>query len=155
MLLSVGHASAYEHFVSRNGKFEAYTTANSPAGYGMKLFLRRAHSLDTGVILCENQRWMDAKWSPDSRFLAVIDHSDGHIADVSVFGVTAAAAPTATLLYHTPNPGTYDVQWEVVGWRSKTRSIILRKEFRFGIRRETVVAHIGTTPLKAAKPDQT
>jgi hypothetical protein len=151
-------ANAHEHAVSGNRKFEAYTIPRWPDGTGMKLLLRRAWTHDAGELVWQNDRWIQARWSPDSRFLAVISHPDGHIADVYVFGVTAAdaaAAPTATLLYHTPNPGTYDVQWEVVGWRLKTRSIILKKEFRFGVTRERVVAPIGTTPLKDVSVDQT
>ena len=81
-LTAAATASAYDNFVSPNGEFEAYTTANFPEGGGMKLFLRRAHARDTGLLLAQNGRWIDAKWSPDSRFLAVIDHPDGHIADV-------------------------------------------------------------------------
>ena len=81
-LLAAPHASAYDRFVSPNGEFEAYTTANFPDGGGMKLFLRRANARDTGVLLAQNGRWIDGKWSPDSRFLAVVDHPDGHIADV-------------------------------------------------------------------------
>ena len=157
-LLTVANASGYEHPVSGNGKFEAYTTPRWPDGTGMKVFLRRAQTRDEGVLLWQNDRWIKARWSPDSRFLALVSHPDGHISDVYVFGVTAAgrtAPPAATLLYHTPNPGTYDVQWEVVGWRLKTRSVILKKEFRFGVTRETIVAPIGTTPLKDITLDQT
>jgi len=157
-LVAAAHASAYERFMSPNGKLEAYTTANWPDGSGTKLFLRRAQTRDTGVMLWQNNRWIDAKWSPDSRFLAVIDHFDGHIADVYVFGITAAnpAGPSiATLLYHTPELRTYDVQWDVVDWLLNTRSIILKRKVHFGFRQETIVAHIGTTALKTPHPDQT
>ena len=133
MLVVVARASAYERFISPDGRFEAYTTANLPDGTGMKLFLRRPWSRDPGRLLWQNGRWIDAKWSPDSRFLAVIDHPDGHVADVYVFGVTAAAAaaaPSVTLFYHTPNPFTYDVKWEVVGWSPKKREVMLKQEVR-------------------------
>jgi hypothetical protein len=158
-LIAVSQANAYEHSVSPNRRFEAYTTADSPDGYCMKLFLRRAKTRDEGALLLRNDRWIAAKWSPDSHFLAVVDHPDGHIADVYVFDVAAAAgsaAPTATLLYHTPNPGTYDVQWEVVGWHVKRRELILRQDVRdqnahtFATHR--VTAKIGTEPLKMKLP---
>jgi hypothetical protein len=150
-LLAVTHANAYEQFVSPNRQFEAYTTAHWRDGSGMKLFLRRANAPRTGVLLRENNRWIDAKWSPDSRFLAVIDHFDGHIADVYVFGISAAdAAPT--LLYHTPELLTYDVQWDVIGWRVARREIVLDKRVKHespaSIRHEKIVAHIGTKPSK-------
>jgi hypothetical protein len=149
--LLVTQASAYERFVSPNSKFEAYTTALWPNGNGMKLFLRRAGARDTGALLKENNRWIDAKWSPDSRFLAVIDHLDGHISDVYVFGVTSAdAAPT--LLYHTPDLRTYDVKWEVTGWNMARREIVLRKDVKHEgpgrITHEKVMVRIGTKPLK-------
>jgi hypothetical protein len=158
-LLAAAQANAYDRFVSPNGEFEAYTTANSPDGGGMKLFLRRAKATDAGVLLAQNGRWIDAKWSPDSHFLAVIDHPDGHIADVYLFGVTpakAATSPSVTLFYHTPNPRTYDVRWDVAGWNAEKREIILKQEVRdqnAGTRvTNTVVAQIGTKPLKFEFP---
>jgi hypothetical protein len=99
-LLFVAEAFAGEHhFASQNGEFEAYTIAANEDGSGMKLFLRPANSRDTGLLLRQNNRWIDAKWSPDSRFLALIDHLDRHISDVYVFGV-AAADSVPTLLSH-------------------------------------------------------
>ena len=50
--------------------------------------MRGANSPDPGVLLRQNNRWIDAKWSHDSRFLA-IDHLDGHISDVYVFDVAS------------------------------------------------------------------
>jgi len=148
-------ASAYEHFVSPNRRFEANTTAKEHDGTGMKLFVRRARSSDEGKLLLHNDRWIDAKWSPDSRLLAVVDHLDGHVADVYVFAITAADAaesPVVTLLYHTPDLRTYDVQWDVLGWRTRQRQIILKKEVRDQtagtFRREKIVARIGTEALK-------
>jgi hypothetical protein len=93
----------------------------------------------------------DAKWSPDSQFVAVIDHLDGHISDVYVFAVGAAeAAPM--LLYHTPDLHAYDVKWEITGWDVQRHEVTLDKavkhEMPGRITHEKVVAHIGTKPLK-------
>ena len=150
LLLAEALASEH-HFISPDGKFEAYTIAANDDGTGIKLFLRRANSRDAGAFLRQNNRWIDAKWSPDSRFLAVIDHLDGHISNVCVFSVGAAdAAPT--LLYHTPNLHMYDVKWEVMGWDVARREVTLDKavknEMPGRITHEKVVAHIGTKPLK-------
>jgi hypothetical protein len=151
-LLLVAEALAGDHgFVSPNGEFEAYTIPANEDGSGMKLFLRLANSRDAGVLLRQNNRWVDAKWSTDSRFLAVIDHLDGHISDVYVFGVGADdAAPT--LLYHTPELHTFDVRWDVSGWHVLSREIVLDKqvkhEFPGRITNEQIVARIGTEPLK-------
>jgi hypothetical protein len=150
-------ATAYAerpHFISPDQQFEAYQTDNAADGTGAKLFLRRAKSRETGVLVFENMRWIDAKWSPDSRFLAVVDHNDGHIADVYVFGVRAAAAaqPQITLYYHTPDANTYGVRWDVIGWRLSNRSIVLDKEVSDPNAKKPryhrkIVAHIGETPL--------
>ena len=150
-VLLVAEALAGEHrFVSPNGECEAYTVPANEDGSGMKLFLRPANSRDAGVLLRQNNRWIDAKWSPDSQFVAVVDHLDGHISDVYVFGVSADAAPT--LLYHTPNLHTYDVKWEVTGWDVRRREATLDKtvkqEMPGKITHEKVVACIGTNPLK-------
>jgi len=69
-----------------------------------------------------------------------------------VFGVTAAnaaAAPTATLFYHTSDPLTYDVRWEIVGWHTTQREVVLKQEIRDkSSGTHTVIAKIGTEPLK-------
>ena len=65
-VLLIAEALADEHrFVSHNGEFEAYTISVNDDGSRMKLFLHRANSRDTGVLLRQNKRWIDAKWSPD------------------------------------------------------------------------------------------
>jgi hypothetical protein len=151
-LLLVAKALADEHhFASPNGEFEAYTIAANHDGTGMKLLLRPANSPDAGVLLRQNNRWIDAKWSPDSRFLAVIDHLDGHMSDVYVFGVTTGDAGP-TLLYHTPDLHTYDVKWEFAGWDASRRQVVLDKQVKQEtpgkITHEKIIARIGTEPLK-------
>jgi len=151
-LLLVAKAFAGEHhFTSPNGEFEAYTIAANADGSGMKLLLRPTNSTNAGVLLRQNNRWIDAKWSPDSRLLAVIDHLDGHMSDVYVFGVTDADA-VPTLLYHTPDLHTYDVKWEFAGWDESRRQVVLDKQVKQEtpgkITHEKIVAHIGTEPLK-------
>jgi hypothetical protein len=156
LFLTVAALSAQHQFLSPNGEFEAYTTPADEEGTGMKLYLRRTNSGDPGVLLRQNNRWIDAKWSPDSRFVAVIDHLDGHISDVYVFGVTAAnAAPT--LLYHTPDLHSYDVKWEVTDWDVSQREVVLDKEVKHGtpsrITHEKIVARIDTKPLELKPTD--
>lgn len=148
-----GHA--YERIVSPDGSLEAYTTANFPNGSGMKLFLCKEGKQNSSVPVWSNNRWIDAAWSPDSRFLAVIDHPDGHIADVYVFGVTVAAnrkKPLITLLYQTPSRRTYNVQWSVIGWMLKQRAVVLKKQMRdisTGVStEEEITARIGRDSLR-------
>ncbi|MEI6073459.1 MAG: hypothetical protein WCS31_16860, partial [Verrucomicrobiae bacterium] len=124
-------ASGYEHLLSPDDRFEAYTTPHNLDGTGMRLFLRVAGSKANGVLLRENDRWIRTNLSPDSRFLAVIDGSDGHVTDVFIYRVLqhsgtakteahfltfqsmgavahSARAPEllAQLWYHTPDPFT-------------------------------------------------
>jgi hypothetical protein len=151
VFVTAGALPAEHQFLSPNSEFEAYTTPANEDGNGIKLYLRRANSVDSGVLLRQNNRWMDAKWSLDSRFVAVIDHLDGHISDVYVFGVaTADSGPT--LLYHTPDLHSYDVKWEVTGWDVSRREIILDKAVKHEtpgrITNEKIVARIGTEPLE-------
>jgi hypothetical protein len=156
-LLFVTKALAGEHhFRSPNGEFEAYTIAANEDATGMKLFLRRANSTDAGVLLRQNNRWIDAKWSPDSRFLAVMDHLDGHISDVYIFAVAAVDAGP-TLVYHTPDLHRYDMQWEVTGWDVSRREVVLDKEVKpetpGRITHEKIIARIGAEPLKLQPTD--
>jgi hypothetical protein len=149
-------ASAYDHFLSSNGQLEAYTTANYADGSGMKLFVHKTDGHGSVVLLFSNQRWIDAKWSPDSRFLAVIDHPDGHVADVYVFGVVPGRQLRLVLYYHTPNTFIYDVKWNVAGWHSNQRSIVLSKEIRDQEKRTIIrtqtVARFGTKKLASNQP---
>jgi hypothetical protein len=91
----------------QTGSFDAYTTVNYADGSGMKLFVRRTRLDRKGILLFSNQRWIDAKWSPDSRFLAVTDDAN-----------------------HMPKSFTYNVKWDVAGWRPRQRSSVLTKEVR-------------------------
>ena len=78
-----------------------------------------------------------------------------------VFGITApsgADPPKVSLLYHTPDPFTYDVKWELVGWHIETREAILTEEVRDQNARtrttRTVTAKIGTKPLPYEQPKE-
>lgn len=150
--------------LSPNHRFEAHSTAHFPDGTGTQLFLRTAGSKNTGALLLQNDRWIEVHWSPDSRFLAVVDGSDGHVTDIFVYRIrtsletvtkvtcisnlflgdfaTYGQAPhvVANLCYHTPNLGTYDVQWAFVRWKMSEGAIDLSRAGRkLGKARITVV----------------
>lgn len=150
----------YPGLPSPDGRFIAYTI---PAyefddwNIGSMLFVRLNSPDAPPKCLLENNKWIDVKWSPDSRFLAVIDHDDGHMADVYVYGIAPSTNKIfkTMLYYHTPNPRTYDVKWDVTGWDMKDRSIYLSMYRRDGhINRNTitnVLIRIGSEPI--APPD--
>jgi hypothetical protein len=156
VFLTADALPAEHQFLSPNGEFEAYTTPANEDGTGMKLYLRHTNASDLGVLLRQTDRWIDAKWSPDSRFIAVIDHLDGHISDVYVFGMaTVDASPT--LFYHTPDLHSYGVKWEVNGWEESRRAVILDKEVKHKtpgeITHEKIVVRIGPEPLELNPTD--
>ena len=89
-----------------------------------------------------------------SRFLAVVDHHDGHLASVCVFGVKAtdAAQPRIALYYQTPGPPTYDVEWDLVNWRLQRSEIILTRQVRNQetgrTTHEKITGRIGSRPIR-------
>lgn len=144
------HGRAYERFVSPNGRWETYTTANHADGTGMKLLLRRRGGSVSGVEVASNDRWLEARWSPDSRFLAVANHHDGHMCDVLVFGVSHSgpvSPPTASLFACSSGGLTYDLQWKVAGWDLRHRNVLLTKTVKFSVVRRYVPLRIGRVPL--------
>ena len=137
---------------SPDQRYEESKTPRNLDGTGTKLFLRMSGQRDAGVLLRENDRWIETSWSPDSRFLAVIDGSDGHVTDVLIYRVTSGSTTAATnvqyskfkslgeiaasiqapgfkakLWYHTPNLFTYDVMWNLVKWDMARNLVFLRK----------------------------
>ena len=101
-------------------------------------------------VLAASDRWLDAKWSPNSRFLAVGNHFDGHIADIYVFGVVGSAGlllPDITLRAHSPYLSTYDVPWEVIGWHLHQREILLKKAVKFQALTDRVYLRLDEHPL--------
>jgi len=122
-------ALAQESIPSPNGRFVAYTSANPTHGIGKQLFVRSAHSDAAGRLLLANDRSLGAQWSPDSRFLAVTNHTDPHVSVVLVFGIRSSqkVVPDAELLFVSPDPGTFDTKWVVSGWDASHRAILLEK----------------------------
>ena len=121
-------AVAQDSIPSPDGRLVAYRTPNPTHGIGKRLFVRFASSNDSGRLLLENDRSMDAQWSPDSKFLAVTNYTDPHISVVLVFGIGShAKAPDAQLLLISPDPGVWDTKWFVSGWDTSHRTILLQK----------------------------
>ena len=115
-LLFVAKALAGEHhFASPNGELRLHDRGQRGRN-GMKA-LSASRELDRRRRASQTEQSLHPllKWSPNTlRFLAVMDHLDGHISDVYIFAVAAVDAGP-TLFYHTPGLHRYDVQWEVTG----------------------------------------
>jgi hypothetical protein len=140
-----------DKWISPDKHFLARTISRNPDETGCRLFLSAVGHPGLGVLLRENDRWIDATWSPDSKFLAVTDGSDGHVTDIFIyrvvrsddkesravvtsfpsFGGIAASAESpglrAELWYHTPNISTYDTQWKFAGWSHDNTSVRLTR----------------------------
>jgi len=142
-------ALAQDSIPSPNGRFAAYTATNPMHGIGKQLLVRSAQSRATGRLLLANDRSREAQWSPDSRFLAVTNHTDPHISVVLVFGIHGSpkAAPDAELLFVSPDPGTFDTKWVVSGWDTPHRAILLEKHVA-GVDAQPMRFSIGTKPLQ-------
>jgi hypothetical protein len=121
-------AIAQDSIPSPDGRLIVHRTPNPTHGIGKRLFVRLANSNDPGRLLLENDRSMDAQWSPDSKFLAVTNYTDPHMSVVLVFGIRShGKAPDAELLFISPDPGVWDTKWIVSGWDTPHRTILLQK----------------------------
>lgn len=130
--------------ISPDKRFETYREPAFRSNIGTRLHLRERENHANDWVILENARWIDTKWSPDGNFLAVVDHPDGHVADVYIYRLMKRdslpdkeqrnqfhmfchnTGKLATrllfsdsawcLCYHSPDLWTYDVQWDVVAW---------------------------------------
>ncbi len=173
------HSVAAERgkWLSPDKQLVATCVSRNNDGTGSRLVLSTAGSPDVGIMLRENDRWITASWSPDSKFLEVTDGSDGHVTDIFVYRVTQsdvsdsdvdqitfpafgnivksakASGIHVELWYHTPDIWTYDVRWEFVGWAKDNVSMRLLKHTP-GAKDKRVTA-ILKSPIKSKAPNQT
>lgn len=86
-------------------------------------------------------------WSPDSRFLAVLDYWDTKSGNVDVFSLARIDGQlTATLMVELPGP--YATRYVLKGWNLKEGSIDLQREERFepGFQSDRIKLSIPKTP---------
>jgi len=124
-------AVAQDSIPSPDGRLIAYRTPNLRDGLGQRLFVRLARDAAPSRLLLQNDHYMDAidaQWSPDSKFLAVTNHTDPHVTVVLVFRVSGhGSIPDAQLVFISPDPGVWDTKWFVSGWDTSSRTILLEK----------------------------
>ncbi|RYD22348.1 MAG: hypothetical protein EOP88_08395 [Verrucomicrobiaceae bacterium] len=100
-------------------------------GYGNVVTLK-ALSGSRSVEIHRSDRWVEASWSPDSRWLLVTDHWDGHGANIRVYEVSgnhAAAEWKVREVYATPGPTQYDCKWSLVEWKPENGSVRLKCDY--------------------------
>lgn len=149
-LLAVCTTAIAQDFIpSPDGRFVAYRTPNSTHGIGERLFVRFASTSDSGRLLLQNNRNMDAQWSPDSTFLAVTNHTDPHITVVLVFRISGhGSIPYAQLVFISPDSGVWDTKWFVSGWDISHRTILLEKRVAGEEPKPNERFRIGNKPLQ-------
>ncbi len=142
-------AIAQDSIPSPDGRFVAYLTTNPTHGIGKRLSVKFAGTKDSGRLLLENDRSMDAEWSPDSKFLAVTNHTDPHITVVLVFQIgDHGSIPDAQLFFISPDPGVWDTKWFVSGWDTWHRAILLEKRVAGEEPQPNKRFPIGTKPVQ-------
>ena len=121
--------------VSHDGLYETYSTPEgvmkdvngNPYYYGEKVYVRRHGSNEKGLLLRENDRWMNIQWAPHSHLLGIGDNWDTHSSNVYVYSISLEAKsqhPQYKLVFQSPH-NAYDVQWSMGGWDMRHRTIRL------------------------------
>lgn len=116
-------AEADERLLPKDSPSKKITCRILPAegGYGNVVVLSDIESGKT-IQLYRSERWVETGWSPDSRWLFIIDHWDGHGASLHIFSVPPPIKGTkewtVPKIYATPWPTRYNCKWKFVKWES-------------------------------------
>jgi len=99
---------------------------------GERLYLRPAGSKCQGVLLRDNDRWLDVHWSPEGNFLGVENNWDTHECDVYIYEISLSPdrkTVNCKLVFFSPW-NDVDRQWSIQGWHAKQRVVRLKLEQR-------------------------
>lgn len=130
---------------SPNGKFECFAS-NQEEG-GVNLFIRLVSDAPSAKHLWSTIRSLGIAWSPNSRWLAVMDHYLASESAVLIFDCQQEGYP---LVYQTPISKTEQDSWDVVGWDVDKKQVILERNRRFSSNPPLKVAvKLKTSPIKA------
>jgi len=120
---------------SPDGLYESYSKPEgvmkdvngNPYYFGEKVYVRHRGSNEIGLLLRENDRWMDVHWAPHSHLLGIGDNWDTHSSNVYVYSISLEAKSQHLqymLVFQSPH-NAYDVQWSIDGWNMPHRKIRL------------------------------
>jgi len=102
-------------------------TTKGVEGDGSKLFICPSSENKRPQLLWVSRKYMSILWSPDSRWLAVIDHYLAAQSAVLIFDVTQKGFP---LVYQTPTD-TKQETWEIDAWDCSKKKVKLKGSSRF------------------------
>jgi hypothetical protein len=81
----------------------------------------------------ESERWVEVEWSPDSHWLVVTDHWDGHGANLQLYSVSAKPKEVekweVAKVYATPWPTRYNCRWKFVKWVLSKGFVVLHCDY--------------------------
>jgi len=124
-LVSTNLCSAIENWVSPDGGVECFTRLGH-RGHGEELWIYKRGRKEKEQMLWASDRWIEVNWSPDSKFLAVIDHYENKESAVLVFSIELKKEGIGwVLLFQTPMETRVPVEWGVVKWNVDKREIVL------------------------------
>ena len=128
---------------SPNAKLKCWTDA-LPEG-GVKLWLQREG--EDKILLWSSMRSVGVNWSPNSRWLAVLDNYMAGESAVLIFDCDQRTNP---LVYQTPFSRSEQDSWSVVSWNVAKKEVALLRNRRFaaGEPLKTTVA-LTSKPVKA------
>jgi hypothetical protein len=115
-----------EPFSSPNGVWLCEIRRQSTQG-GNELAVRNKKARENEIIVWRSPRWLDAAWSPDSKFLAVTDHYDGHESAVFIFAVPNIQHADFRLIFQTPRNDDIQAEWSLRNWSVERREVVLNR----------------------------
>jgi hypothetical protein len=98
---------------------------------GEEMWLRLPAAQNRGELVWASEGWLEAIWSPDSKYLAVIDHYGPGQSAVLVFGIAIddkTKVISTGLLFETPVKERRKQEWEMKGWDLKKGQVFLIKK---------------------------
>ena len=111
---------------SPNSKLECWTES-LPEG-GVKLWLQRDG--EDKMLLWSSMRSIGVNWSPNSRWLAVLDN---YMAGESAVLIFDSDQKTIPLVYQTPFSQSEQDSWSVVSWNVANKEVALFRNRRFAV----------------------
>ena len=130
IVLAAATCMAEEIWGSPNGRLECASGLGRQRK-GQELWVRASAVPASRALVWASEGWMEVVWSPDSRFLAVMDHFASEQSAVLVFTVSFNSEKksiSTALLFETPLKEKRKQEWEVKDWNLKRGQVLLLKK---------------------------